>query len=71
MKLSLEEKGAARAGISFPQRVLVAIEWTIWYYALLLTLLFFGTLLTLLVVVLLQRLNLIAPQATQPANAHG
>lgn len=68
VKLSLEEKGAARAGISFRHRVTVALAWTIKYYALLLGLLFVGILLTLVVVVLLQRLNLIPPP-TQPATA--
>jgi uncharacterized protein DUF4349 len=69
VKLSLEEKGAAKAGISFRHRVTVALAWTIRYYSLLLGLLFVGILLTMMVVVLLQRLNLIPPPPTPPATA--
>jgi hypothetical protein len=69
VKLSLEERGAAKTGISFRHRVTVALAWTIRYYALLLALLFCGTLLTLMVVVLLQRLNLIPPPPAQATSA--
>jgi uncharacterized protein DUF4349 len=61
VKLSLVEKGAAPPGISFRHRLVVALAWTIRYYAILLALLFFGAALTLLVVVILQRLNVIPP----------
>ncbi|HLG17816.1 MAG TPA: DUF4349 domain-containing protein [Blastocatellia bacterium] len=65
VRLTLEEKGAARAGISFLHRVRVALAWTIRYYLMALGLLFFGTLFVLVAVVLLQRLNLIPPAAGQ------
>ena len=67
VRLSLEEKGAAAPGISIRHRLIVALAWTIKYYTFLLGFLIFGTLLTLLVVVLLQRLNLIPPQAVAVA----
>ncbi len=67
--LSLEEKGAATPGISFRHRAIVALAWTVKYYTFLLALLIFGTLLTLLVVVVLQRLNVIPPPASQLAGA--
>jgi len=69
VKLSLEEKGAAVPGISFRHRVIVALAWTVKYYTYLLAFLIFGALLTLLVVVVLQRLNLIPPPASQLATA--
>jgi hypothetical protein len=69
VKLSLVEKGAARPGISFRHRLVVALVWTIRYYTILLGLLFFGAALTLLVVVILQRLNVIPPQAAQTGKA--
>lgn len=65
VKLALREKGAAQPGISFRHRAVVALAWTIKYYTFLLAFLIFGTLLTLLVVVVLQRLNLIPPPASQ------
>jgi hypothetical protein len=68
VRLSLSEKGAAVPGISFRHRLVVAIAWTIKYYTFLLAFLICGALLTLLVVVLLQRLNVIPPQAS-PATA--
>ena len=67
VKLSLEEKGEGVPGISFRHRAVVAMVWTIKYYSYLLAFLTLGTLLTLLVVVVLQRLNLIPPQANRLA----
>jgi hypothetical protein len=67
VRLSLLEKGAATATISFLHRVRVALAWTIKYYALLVGILFFGALFSLVVVVLLQRLRLIPPAAPEPA----
>lgn len=69
VNLALTEKRAAGPGISFRHRVLVALAWTIKYYTFLLALLIFATLLTLLVVILLQRLNVIPPPASQLATA--
>lgn len=67
-EFSLEEKGAAIPGISFRHRAVVALAWTVNYYTFLLAFLVFGALLTLLVVVILQRLNLIPPPASQVAS---
>jgi hypothetical protein len=69
VKLALKEKGAAIPGISFRHRAIVALAWTIRYYTFLLAFLIFGALLTLLVVVILQRLNVISPPASQLAGA--
>jgi hypothetical protein len=63
VRLSLMEKGAGPPGISFRQRLAVALAWTIRYYTILLALMFFGAALTLLVVVILQRLNVIPPSS--------
>jgi hypothetical protein len=69
VKLSLVEKrDVVVAGISFGQRLSVALKWTIRYYTAALGLLLVGTLCSLALVVLLQRLNVIPPTAVAPAN---
>ena len=70
VKLTLEEKTAAvKATISFRHRVVVALAWTVRYYAIVLAILCLAALLSLLGVVLLQRLNVIPQPAVRRESA--